>query len=409
MHYEKPKLLVILPFITLLSATAFAATLPKITTLQQAVAYAHKTNPDYLASQDQYQYALKNVRVARAGYFPKVDADFGYGREATDSPTLRDQGKTGYTYMNRRVSGVALSQLIYDGGDVANQVEQAHKNADQSFNDVQTQGQLLTVNAVSAYLAVQRFRQLVTIYERNLQIHKQILKRAERKLSGRATRKSEVTLAQSRVAQAEAGVVNVKRNLQDAINNFIQVVGVRPGHYMHSAGMPKIPLPRTLVKAEATALQKNPELKAAVDRLQAAWAQVGQAKSKFFPELEFDATATRNLDVGGTKGTNNNNTVMLNVVYNLYNGGGDIASYAASKENYYRQIELKESVLRQMLDQLRNAWITFQATKNTIPQLELSVQQEKQTVILYDQEYKIGSRSLILRNFNVSIGKNTTN
>ena len=62
-------------------------------TLQDAVGVAVQTNPDILAAGSVRNAVSKEVRQAKAGYFPTLDFAIGTGWEVTDNPTTRRQGQ----------------------------------------------------------------------------------------------------------------------------------------------------------------------------------------------------------------------------------------------------------------------------------------------------------------------------
>ena len=180
MRYRNVKQTIMLAVCGLAMGSAYAA---PIRTIQQAVTQAIATNPDYIASQDNYQISKYQVNEARSGYFPKVDLAYSYGREASETPSLRSQGIDHYYYLNRREDSVQVSELLFDGGGTISQVEEANKNEEQALEVTNSDQQSLILNTITTYLEINRFRALLKLSYDNVALHKKNCESGEKKVS----------------------------------------------------------------------------------------------------------------------------------------------------------------------------------------------------------------------------------
>ena len=120
---------------------------------QTAVTRALALRPDLTAQQQNIVANQENVRAARLGNFPNVNANAAYGTTSTDPG--------GGTFRNSSSIGLALSIPIYDRGQTKALTAQAQGQLDRALAQLQVaqQGVQLNVrtalvNLVSAYAAL---------------------------------------------------------------------------------------------------------------------------------------------------------------------------------------------------------------------------------------------------------------
>jgi outer membrane protein TolC len=122
-------------------------------TYQTAVTRAIALRPDLAAQQQNIVANQENVRAARLGNFPNVNANAAYGTTSTDP--------SGGTFRNAGSIGFALTIPFYDRGVTKAQTAQAQGQLDRALAQLQVaqQGVQLNVrtalvNLVSAYAAL---------------------------------------------------------------------------------------------------------------------------------------------------------------------------------------------------------------------------------------------------------------
>ena len=135
-------------------AAAPAAGQPAVT-LNQIVEQTLLSNPEIQAKHHDFQASLEGQSVARAAFFPQVNA-LGYvGREYRNNvPGVGSQNwsRPGYN--------VELRQLIFDGFRTSNDVKQAGFDKLARFYDVLATSDSTAFAAVQAYIDLQRYRDM---------------------------------------------------------------------------------------------------------------------------------------------------------------------------------------------------------------------------------------------------------
>ena len=118
------------------SVAAEAVTMKQ--TIDSAVAY----NPTIKAFQEYRQAAEHDLKRARSGWFPRVDARAGYGFEQWSDVSTRSDGyaQDNRTFYDRSEASLVVSQIIWDGFATWNRYQIGKKRWSLLF------GQLLAVS-----------------------------------------------------------------------------------------------------------------------------------------------------------------------------------------------------------------------------------------------------------------------
>ena len=88
-------------------------------TLQDAIKDMLENNPDVQAARQEMLAREHEIRGAKAGYLPTLDAELGIGREWTQAPSTNNSGVT----LTREEAALRLRQVIYDGNAVGAEVD----------------------------------------------------------------------------------------------------------------------------------------------------------------------------------------------------------------------------------------------------------------------------------------------
>ena len=100
-------------------------------------------------------------------------------------------------------------------------------------------------------------------------------------------------------------------------------------------------------------------------------------------------------DLDGLEGENEGYSLMLQLKYNLFNGGGDSAK---SKQAAFLVNESKarqDLQQRVAIEELNTAWTTYKAVRNQLIYLKQHVDASVQTQEAYDKQFNLGRRTLL--------------
>lgn len=138
--------------------------IPAQITLNQAVAIGIATSPLLATARADAQLAAVNVDIARTGLLPNVYGTGTLTREFSNSALTRLNNGTGTTGGNALQAGAYqatvvgvtgnLSQLIFDGGRVAAQIQAASRNQVAAVDTYRRNVQTVAYNVATAYFNV---------------------------------------------------------------------------------------------------------------------------------------------------------------------------------------------------------------------------------------------------------------
>lgn len=373
-------------------AFLLSATSAQAVELQEAVNQTLSTHPAILSAQAQESAAREDVRVAKGAWLPSLDVAGGIGKERSDNPATRAGSGGHYKTLTSRESNIAVQQLLFDGGNVSNTIKARKADLQTNKYQVSETQEALAFAAAKAFLDVRRERVLVSIARDDVEIHRETLAKVKKRLEGGAGRKSELELAKSRLSLAKSRLTRAQGLLDDANDTYKKVVGTDAPQRLP---LPTLPYTASsLQEAQATAMQSNPSIGATDAQLDARQADVGISKSAFYPTFTIDLTANFDQDTGGVKGHKNDQQAMLNMTYNLFNGGSDWAAVHGAQDRVTAAQHDTQNIRRDVNEDVAISWNNLQTAKNRLPDLKAHRDQSKQVFIAYGKQFQLGQRTL---------------
>jgi outer membrane protein, adhesin transport system len=362
--------------------------------LGQAINQTIATHPQILTAESLQDAASEDVRVQQGGYYPRLDVTAGYGRETSDNPATRSS--TQYTSpitLTRQESSFLFSQLLFDGGNVANNVAKTKASYQTSIYQVYQTQEALGYDAALAYLTVMQDRELLKIAQLNVAAHKDIYQKIAKRVQGGAGKKSDLDLAESRLASALAGYVDSEGQVQNDEATYVKVVGMAPSAFLVLPPEPQN-IPFTLTQAQALAVQLNPSLAGSKTQIASNLATVGVAKSAYFPKVTLDLSAGFSDSLDGVPGYNNEKQAMIRVNYNVFRGGSDNAAVAAARYRVVASEQDAKRLEREVLETVAFAWNGMQISSRKIPELQIHSTQSYNVWQAYVKQFQLGQRTL---------------
>ena len=389
--------------IGLLCVALLTPTAVNAQSLEQTVAYALDTNPDIQAAYTRFKVSEKQVEQAQSGYLPTLDLTGGIGYEYTDSPGTRRPAGDDTEDLTRRELGLNLKQNLFSGFHTSSEVGRTSSATSAEQWRLYSAAEDLALEVSKVYVGLIEAEQLVALSEKNLAAHQTIYEQIKLRTDSGFGSKADLSQINGRLAKAHSNLIAAKNNALDSKAAFYRVTGLHPDNlvipYPDSAL-----LPASQEVGLKTALANHPVIKAAGNDINAARYQYDAAKSSYYPKVsvEIDANFNDNLDgedgrdsSGDVGGENNEVVAMLRFSYNLFSGGKDDA-YA--KETAYKMSEanaLNRGVNRQVTEGFILSWHAFEQLNLQKKYIKMHVIASKDTQSDYQQQFKIGQRSLL--------------
>jgi adhesin transport system outer membrane protein len=366
-------------------------------TLREVVEYTVTNNPEILTQAQKRNAAEHVIDEARAGYYPTLDINGGYGYEDSNNPSTRARlAGRGHNdaSMSREELGFQFRQMLFDGFLTKNEVTRTTEATNAEAYGVYGQAEFKALDAVKAYLNLLRTTEIKALSEENLEIHKttndQVKLRSERGVGKKADEEQSI----SRLARAESNERAERGNVLDANTAFLKVVGKLPGD-PEQPESPQSAMPADIDAAVEQAVANNPILKAAEADIKEAEAQQKSAESPFLPTLHFEVSGRNDSDLDGTPGQDDELQAMLRLRYNLFRGGRDDARRKETTALLSQAQDIRDTTYRQVVETMRLSWAAYETVSS---QLEFFAQHRDAAIKThesYQQQFNIGQRTLL--------------
>ena len=362
-------------------------------TLQEVVDYTVHNSPDVRATAADRRAVEQEIRQARAGYFPRIDLDAGYGFEHKDSPGTRARG-LGSVRQSREELGLALDQMIFDGYLTKNEVRRHTARTNSRAYTVHGQAEIDSLSAVRAYLNLQRRTVLTELAEENLEIHRRTNDQVELRSKQGVGRQADSEQSTARLSRAETNLIAEKGNYQDEVANFLRVVG-RPPSDLEEAYNPSDVLPANIEDAVQLAIEYHPTIKSATADIESAYAQRDTAKAPYYPRLNLEVGVRHDADIEGIRGVDEEFSAMLRLRYNLFNGGRDQARIKETAHQIDQAKDIRDSAVRQVEQSTRLSWDAYDTATKQLYFFEKNRDATIKTHKAYKQQFNLGQRTLL--------------
>lgn len=207
---------------------------------------------------------------------------------------------------------VSMSLLLADGGASRLATEAQKELVLQTRQGLVQVEQQVLFRAVDAYMNVRRSAEFLALRQSNLRVIQQELRAARDRFEVGEVTRTDVSLAQARLAQAQADIAAAQGTLAQAVEEFRAAVGRDPGQL---AVVSPATLQHDLEAARTYAVRRHPDILAAQFAVSAAELNIARAEAALNPSLRLNGSLGLN-DTG-------DETRQLSLTYGgtLYQGG----------------------------------------------------------------------------------------
>lgn len=276
---------------------------------------------------------------------------------------------------------------VLDFGRGALAVEVAKENVLATRESLVNVEQQVLGAAIQAYVQVKLAQEIVDLRNSNVRLITQELRAARDRFEVGEITRTDVSIAESRLAASRANLAAAEGELAVAREAYKAAVG----HYPRNlSALPKTPsIPKTLEAARSVAVRSHPLLKQAQRQVTIADLNVTRAQADTRPTLNARAS------VGLAEGGNTSNTLALTFNQTFYAGGQLAALYrrAVAQREASRSALLQTSV--QIEQQVGNAWANLEVTNASIQATDLQIRAAQTAYDGVREEAKVGSRTTL--------------
>ena len=271
--------------------------------LDALVGEALRANPNVLSAQAALRQAIENTAAQRGSYFPTVQASFDASRDhdalGVLSPTLASPA----SFFNLFRPAVTVSYVPDVFGANRRQVESLAAQAEASRFQLDATYLTLTANVVVAAIEGAGLRAQIRATERVIALEREALSVLRRELELGAIAEGDVYAQDAVLAQLEATLPPLNRQLQQTRDSLAVLTGRLPADLKPvDFELDELVLPTDLpLGVPSQLVERRPDVRAAEAQLHSATAQVGVAVANLLPQFtitgDIGSSATRMSDL----------------------------------------------------------------------------------------------------------------
>lgn len=296
-------------------------------TLTDALIKAYQMSPTLEAERAALRNTDEGVAIARSRKRPTLTASAG---AEVDSSENVDWGLYD-TYQAQLQS----SLLLYDHGQTSAAIEAAKATVAAGRASLRDVEQTVLLDTVAAFMDVRRNIQSVQVARNNVSVlEEQVRATRDRFDLGEVTR-TDVSLAEARLAQAQANLAAFEGQLTSARETYLAVVGAPAVDLRTPPPLPQVP--QSLQQIEAIAMREHPALNSARYLETAAQFDLTRARAARGPSLSMEASVGA-IDARDSTGRTDNVQASLGVTGSvpLYRGG-ELSALVRQAESVLQQ------------------------------------------------------------------------
>ncbi|MEM9431153.1 MAG: TolC family outer membrane protein [Pseudomonadota bacterium] len=335
-------------------------------TLADTLRRAYQLSPRLEQSRAELRALDEGVAQARAGKRPEIVASASATQTAQDRFDFPDD-----TYRTQYTGQITAELSLYDGGQTRNAIQAAQAIVAAGRANLKTTEQDLFLDAVTAYVDVQRDQAFVSLGRSNVMVlEQQVQATNDRFELGEVTR-TDVSLSEARLASAQSQLVSFIGQLDISEEVFLQVVGVPPRNLAPPPALPE--LPATVDAAQAVAIRENSALAAARFNEVAAGFNVERARGARRLSVTLNTTSSlTNSERGGTAinepGRDTTLSLQAGVTASipLYTGGSLESAVREAQADLATQKFNVQDTARSVQQETASAWVSLEIARAQI-------------------------------------------
>ncbi|WP_300381616.1 TolC family outer membrane protein [Henriciella sp.] len=372
----------------LFAAAAFAGS-AGADTLRDALTAAWLNNPGLEQERDAADIADERINQARALRRPSVDLLGGYAYQSIDS-----NRPFAFNLGDRPVASAQIETRlpVYTGGRINAGIRQAEAGALAAGAQLDSAGQALLLDTVTAYVDILRDREVIGIRESSIELLSgQLVQSRDRFDVGDVTR-TDVALSEARLEGGRAQLAAAEAQLEGSLAVYGFLTGQEPGPL---APVPPAPdLPDSFEAALAVALESNPDIRAARHAEQAAREGVEAARGALRPDVSLVARA--GVEEYHTEGFTDTSVVAgAQATIPLYAGGANTSALREARLSRSQARSQVTQLQRGIRTRIARAWYAHEAARRAVAASERQVEAAEIAYQGAQDELTVGVRTTL--------------
>lgn len=374
-------------------------------TLNSLIERATQENLDLRLAELRIRESRAARGVARAGYYPSVDAQGSY-RRSRDSQTAfggenTDSGGGGFDFGGSQVerdlytAGFDASWEIDVFGGVRREVEAADADIQASIEDRRDVLITLLGDVARNYIELRGRQRRLAITRANLESQRQTLELTRARFNAGVVGELDVARARALVETTAAQIPLIQQNVRESIHRLGVLLGREPAALLEELGN-EGPIPVGVtelpVGLPSDLLRRRPDIRRAERQLAAQTARIGVATADLFPR--FSLTGSFGLQSEKFSNLGDSASIFYNwgpaFRWNIFNAGRVRSEIAVQNAREQQQLVVYEQTVLNSLEEVENAMVAFQRQQERRVSLASAVDANRRAVTLANDLYSRG-------------------
>ncbi|WP_324753544.1 TolC family outer membrane protein [Roseovarius sp. Pro17] len=376
------------------AAIAFAAPAALADTLADALAGAYNTSGLLEQNRALLRAADEDVASTIARLRPIISWSTDITRTYTNRTgssglVSSSNGSSGSTNLN---AGITAQWLLYDFGRTTLSVDAAKELVLATRQSLVSIEQQVLLRAVRAYMNVQRNTRFVSLRRNNVRVIGESLRAAQDRFEVGEVTRTDVAQAEARQSLSRSNLATAEGDLERSIEEYVAVVGKRPGPLAQPPSLPRLALNEETAKQ--VALRSHPDMLAAQHDVSAAKLNVLVAEAAMKPRVSLNAGIGVTDRLNGST-TSENGSFGVEIGGPIYQGG----ALSSAKRSAFAQRDAQLGVLHQTRDRIRqnvgNAYAILEAARASAIATGEQVRAGRVAFDGVNEEAKLGARTTL--------------
>lgn len=282
--------------------------------------------------------------------------------------------------------GVTMDLLIYDFGGSKLAIDAAKELVLATRQSLIQQEQTVLLRAVQAHMGVRRASEVLALQRSNVSLIQGELQAARDRFEVGEVTRTDVSAAESRLAQVRAEVAAAEGDLARAISEYRAVTGQKPGAL---DPVKPISLRRSQDSAETYAVQNHPAMLEVRHNVSAAELNIKRAEAAMKPQ------ARLNGQIGIDQNANSRQQLGVTLSGPIYQGGALSARLRQAMARRDATRATLHSVSSQLRKQVADAYAVLNVTDLAINASSQQVRASRSAFDGIREEAKLGSRTTL--------------
>jgi outer membrane protein, adhesin transport system len=361
--------------------------------LQNAIATALDSNPEINQAAMNKEAIEFEREQAQGLYMPRVSLEASAGIRRLENSTRRSLGIANQELYPVE-AGIRVEQTLIDFGRRRGELLRQSARVDGAALRVVERSEFVALQVSRQYLDILLQQRIVAAAEDNLTFHNNLVGDLGQGVDAGSISVADLQQAQERARAATVRVAEAKEALENARIGMLELSGLT----VDDVQMPdsvEAKLPANLPDAVGLARTVHPKVREAQADVDAAHALAKKEKGDLFPTIGLEMNGRIGDDIDALRGETNDLQAKVVMRWNIFDGGINRAKY---QEMVRRASEARfrlYQMMREAEGDVRRAWNSKQTQDYVAQELAAQAKVTDQLLISYQDQFKVGRRSLL--------------